>query len=358
MNTIYVRTLKRVEHTVFCVEKGQKMYKDIQFGKWLPYSSGQQIKRSLIESMGRFLNIELSPITFYSKVKENKTTKKLEFDGEGEVFGTCDPIYFDQLIGGWMRAIKDGKDRTLKRRSPLSVSAMRGLHPFLAGVDSENGTFDRRERGNNIVKVRDESGRELSEEEIITFLEDREAQTSLTSKFLQSQRRAYGLFIQDIAIDLRRLFSVTLNLFEPEISPETEAHLREEGWIESANVFGPCLVAPLAVRKKLIPALSEAIIEWSITSNQSRTFSLMETLAVTISDNANKIAASIRAKLSEEEENKAYPIVEEELEGVFTYVSLSAGGYIRTKSETYDALDKAKHKLIKLMTDFDYENQL
>lgn len=358
MNTIYVRTLKRVEHTVFCVEKGQKVYKDIQFGKWLPYSSGQQVKRSLIESMGEILNVELSPITFYSNVKESKTTKKLEFEGEGEVFGTCDPTYFDQLIGGWMRAIKDGKDRILKRRSPLSISAMRGLHPLLAGVDSENGTFDRRERGNNVVKVRDENGRELSEDEILAFLEGRDAQTSLTSKYLQGQRRAYGLFVQDIAIDLRRLFSVTLNSFEPEITPEIEARLRKDGWVESTNVFGPCLVAPLAVREKLIPALAEAIIEWSITSNQARTFSLMETLAVSISDNANKIAASIRAKLSDEEDNKAYPIVEEELEGVSCYVSLAAGGYIRTKSETYDALDRAKQRLIDLMMAFDYENQL
>jgi len=358
MNTIYVRTLKRVEHTVFCVEKGQKVYKDIQFGRLLPYSSGQQVKRSLLESMGGILNLEHSPITFYSNVKKNKTTKKIEFDGEGEVFGTCDPSYFDQLIGGWMRAIKDGKDRTLKRRSPLSISAMRGLHPLLAGIDSENGTFDRRDRGNNIVKVRDESGQELSQEEIIAFLNGRDAQTSLTSKYLQSQRRAYGLFVQDIAIDMRRLFSVALNPFEPEISSQTEARLREAGWIESANVFGPCLVAPIAIREKLIPALAEAIIEWSITSNQARTFSLMETLAVTISENANKIAASIRAKLSEEEDNKAYPIVEEELNGVFSYVTLAAGGYIRTKSESYDALDKAKEKIVELLSSFNYESQL
>ena len=149
-----------------------------------------------------------------------------------------------------------------------------------------------------------------------------------------------------------------LNPFEPEISPEVETRLRESGWIESANIFGPCLVAPVAVRERLIPALAEAIIEWSITSNQSRTFSLMETLAVTISGNANKIAASIRAKLAEEEENKAYPIVEEELDGVSTFVSLAAGGYIRTKSETFDALDRAKQKLIDLMSAFNYENQL
>jgi hypothetical protein len=84
----------------------------------------------------------------------------------------------------------------------------------------------------------------------------------------------------------------------------------------------------------------------------------METLAVTISDNANKIAASIRAKLSEEEDNKAYPIIEEELDGVSTYVTLAAGGYIRSKSETFDALENAKRKLIEMMAAFDYEHQL
>jgi len=64
---------------------------------------------------------------------------------------------------------------------------------------------------------------------------------------------------------------------------------------------------PEQVRERLIPALAEAIIEWSITSNQARTFSLMETLAVSISDNANKIATSIRAKLSEEEDRQSIP---------------------------------------------------
>jgi len=112
------------------------------------------------------------------------------------------------------------------------------------------------------------------------------------------------------------------------------------------------------LRTKLIPALVEAMIEWSITSNQARTFSLMETLAVTISDNANRIAASIRAKLSEEEDSKAYPIIEEELPGVSTYITLTAGGYVRAKSETADALENAKQKLVELMSAFDYENQL
>lgn len=353
MNTIYIRTLKRAEHTVFCVADGQKTYYDPQFNKSVPYSSGQQIKRSMIDTLSNVLNEIPSPTTFLFDVNNKKEMK------EGEVFATCDPSYADQLLGGWMKAAKGGKDRTIKRRSPLSISAMRGLHPLLAGLDSrtgENISFDRSDRPNNAVIIRNEKGEELNVDQISDLLAGKDR--SLSRKWIPNNKRAVGLFVQDIAIDLRRLFCVLLNKLEPEITEETEAKLRDAGWEETETVFGTCLVAPADIRKKLIPALAEAIIEWSITSNQSRTFSLMETLAVTISGNANKIAASIRAKLSEEEENKAYPIVEEELAGVSTYITLSAGGYIRTKSESFDALDNAKLKLIELMTAFEYENQL
>lgn len=350
MTTIYIRTLKRAEHTVFCVQDGQKYYYDSQFNRRIPYSSGQQIKRSILDKLSIVINEQPAPTTFLFDLNNKGELK------EGEVFATCDPTYPDQLFGGWMKASKGGNEKTVKRRSPLSISAMRGLHPLLAGVDSENISFDRSDRPNNQIIVRSEKGEALSAEEIEALLTGKDR--SLSRKWIPDNRRAGGLFVLDIAIDLRRLFCVLLNPIEPEITPETEARLRESGWIESINVFGPCLVAPVAVRERLIPALAEAIIEWNITSNQARTFSLMETLAVTISSNANKIAASIRAKLSEEEENKAHPIVEEELDGVFTFVSLAAGGYIRTKSETFDALDLAKQKLIDIMNAFNYENQL
>jgi hypothetical protein len=350
MTTIYIRTLKRAEHTVFCVQDGQKYYYDSQFNCRVPYSSGQQVKRSILEKLSSVLNKQPAPTTFLFDVNKNNELK------EGEVFATCNPAYPDQLFGGWMKAAKGGSQRTIKRRSPLSISSMRGLHPLLARIETENISFDRSERSNNQVIVRDEKGQTLNEEEVKALLLGKDR--SLSRKWIPDNRRAGGLFVMDIAVDLRRLFSVSLNPLEPEISEETEASLRDAGWEESINVFGPCLVAPASVRENLIPALAEAIIEWCITSNQSRTFSLMETLAITISDNANKIAASIRAKLSEDEDNKVYPIVEEDLNGIFPYVTLSAGGYIRTKSETYDALDKAKQKLVEIMSAFDYENQL
>lgn len=350
MSTIYIRTLKRAEHTVFAVEDGQKRYYDPQFNRYVPYSSGQQVKRSLIDRLSKVLNEVPAPTTFVFGV--NKAGEL----GEGEVYANCNPAYADQLLGGWMKAAKGGKERTIKRRSPLSISAMRGLHPLLSGIGKENASFDRSDRPNNLVIVRDENDNELSEQEISELLQGKDR--SLSRKWIPDQRRATGLFIQDIAIDLRRLFSVNLNTFEPEITEETENQLRENGWTESKNIFGPCLVAPLEMREKLIPALANAIINWAITSNQSRTFSLMETLAVSISDNANKIAGSIRAKLSGEEENKAIPIIEENLPGVETFVSLSASGYVLTTKESADALDKAEQTLIDKMRAFDYGHQL
>lgn len=350
MNTIYIRTLKRAEHTVFNVSDGQKYYYDPQFNRRIPFSSGQQVKRSLIDSLCAAINQTPSPTTFLFDVNKQK---ELE---EGEVYATCDPTYADQLFGGWMKAAKGGKERTLKRRSPLSISAMRALHPLLAGMDSENATFDRSERPNNKVIVRDEKGNELSEDQIVTFLEGKDR--SLSRKWIPNNSRATGLFVFDIAIDLRRLFTVSLNSFEPEMADTTIQKLKDEGWIESKNVFGPCLVAPKSLRDEWIKGLAHAIINWRITSNQSRTFSLMDTLAIAISENANLVAGSIRAKLSEEDSRKADPIIDEKLAGVETFISLQAGGYILTKGETADALDRAEQALIDKMMAFDYENQL
>lgn len=356
MNTIYIRTLKRAEHTVFCVANGQKYYYDSQFNARIPFSSGQQVKRSIVDSLCEAISQTPSPTTFLFDVDKQKKLK------EGEVYGTCDPTYADQLFGGWMKASKGGGERTLKRRSPLSISAMRALHPLLAGMDiigGEAGSFDRTERPNNKVIVRDESGKELTDTEISEVLKiEGNTDRSLGRKWLNPADRATGLFVADVAIDLRRLFSVSTNSFEPEMADSTIEKLKAEGWIESSNVFGPCLVAPRKLREKWIKGLAKAIIDWRITSNQSRTFSLMDTLALSISDNANLIAGSIRAKLSEEDSRKADPIIDESLKNVDTFITLQAGGFIPTKGETADALEKAEQKLIELMTEFDYEKQL
>jgi len=294
---IYLRGLRHAEHTVFGVNDGQKFYYDPQFGKKMAYSSGQQVKRSIIEA----LNMPFAAITFNWEIdrKENKASQK-------EPHSPCDPSYPDQLLGGYMKA--ESGNMTVKRRSPLSISAMRPLHPLLRGIENplEDLTFDRTSHpDHHQVKVfwldNKKRGAELTSDELEEWLTTN--RRSLPNRaFIQNQSRASGLFVYDIAIDLRTLFCVSTNKLEPELFPEIETKLRNEGWIEGETIFGNCLICPKAKRDEIIPALAKALVNWRITSNQARTFSLMETIAIAISDNANQIAYAIRGDLRDDTE--------------------------------------------------------
>lgn len=385
---IYLRGLRHVDHSVFCVTNGQKTFWDPIFDRYLPYSSGQQVKRSILDSISEQLEQLRSPVTFIFKAPA------LE---EGEVLSLCDPQYYDQLFGGWMHTAQkeDGKDkkkkkknkeevlssdeqtlfekeaieqsdeffeqgksRTLKRRSPFSISAMRPIHPLLGGTTKENMTFDRSDKTqiDNKVIVRNSEGKELSQSEIDDLLSGTDR--SVLRKWLKPADRASGLFVYDLAIDLRTLFAVSTNQLEPELTKEKIEELESKGWKKSQNAFGECLVMPLEIRNLAIPAIANALLNWRITSNQARTFSLMETLAIAISDNANTLAGAIRAKLIEDgDKPKAKPIIDETA-GADVFVTLPCSGYLVTVNESADALDKAEQKLINLMLAFDYENQL
>lgn len=347
---IYLRGLRHVDFSVFCVDNGQKSYYDPIFNKSVPYSSGQQVKRSILDSINNELRIDPSSVTFVFDVNNKGALE------EGEVLSLCDPQYFDQLLGGWMKAAKGGKERTLKRRSPFSISAMRLLHPLLGARFSENATFDRSDRPEvHKVIVRDASGKPMSEEAIEELLTGTDR--SLYRKWIPDNARATGLFVYDVAIDLRTLFAVAVNQMEPELTKEKIDELKEKGWITSRNVFGECLVMPKEEREKAIPAIAKALINWRISSNQARTFSLMETLAIAISDNANTLAGSIRAKLIDDsEKQRAKPVIDETA-GAELFVTLPCSGYIVTETESADALEKAEEHLIELLSAFDYENQ-
>lgn len=350
---IYLRGCKHAAFTVFCVEDGQKSYYDPQFNVKVPYSSGQQVKRSIMGKLNEVLNVEPSPTEFYFDVDKKGALK------EGEVLSSCDPHYVDQLLGGWMRTPKGGKEKAVKRRSPLSISAMTPLHPLLASVPKENISFDRSDRPNvHKVVVRDANGNVLTDEQVSIFLNG--SDRSLYRKWIPDNTRATGLFVYDVAIDLRRLFCVPTNQLEPEIISDMVETLKNDGWKVVNTVFGECLLMPKEQREKIIPAIADALIDWHITSNQARTFSLMETLAIAISDNANTLAAAIRAKLIDGDNDskpKAKPIIDEHA-GAATYVTLPCASYIVTETESADALDKAKQDLVNRMLTFDYENQL
>jgi hypothetical protein len=349
---IYLRGLRHAEHTVFAVNDGQKFYIDPQFGKRMAYSSGQQVKRSIIEA----LEMPFAAMTFNWEIdkKENKASQK-------EPHSPCDPTFADQLLGGYMKA--ESGSFTVKRRSPLSISAMRPLHPLLGGVEypTENLTFDRTSHPeHHEVKVywleNKKRGEQLTKDELNTWLTTN--QRALPNRaFIQDQTRATGLFTYDVAIDLRTLFCVSTNKLEPELFPNIEEKLRAEGWIEGKNIFGKCLICPKAKREEIIPSLAHAIINWRITSNQSRTFSLMETLAIAISDNANQIAYAIRGELRDDtEKQQAVPKIDETTKAEL-FITPIASSYVTNTVYDVEALEKAEQKLIDLMTAFDYENQ-
>jgi hypothetical protein len=356
---IYLRALRHAEHTVFGVQNGQKSYRDPQFGRQMAYSSGQQVKRSVIEALSDELNVPFAAITFNWEIdKAGKAEMK-------EPHSPCDPSFPDQLLGGYMKAQKDSM--TVKRRSPMSISAMRPLHPLLGGLESEKDAeavvFDRSSKPeNHIVKVYQldaESQRvEIPQEELNEWLVSNNR--SLGPKYYNpsGQTRATGLFVYDIAIDLRTLFSVSTNRLEPELFPEIETKLREKGWIEGENVFGKCLILPKKQRDKIIPSLAHALINWRITSNQARTFSLMETLAIAISDNANQIAYAIRGELREDVDRQAAVPRIDETAKADIFVTPSCSGYVLGTAGSADALENAEQKLVDLMTKFDYENQI
>lgn len=349
---IYLRGLKHAAFTVFCVENGQKFYYDPQFNVRVPFSSGQQVKRSVLEKLNDILGAQPSPTEFYFDVDKKGALK------EGEVLSSCDPHYVDQLLGGWMRTPKGGKEKAVKRRSPLSISAMTPLHPLLSGLPKENISFDRSDRPNaHKVVVRDANGNVLTDEQVCDFLDGNDR--SLYRKWIPDNNRATGLFVYDVAIDLRRLFCVSTNQFEPEITADMVESLKTDGWKVVNTAFGECLLMPKEQREQLIPAIADALLDWQITSNQARTFSLMETLAVAVSDNANTLAAAIRAKLIDDNESKpkVRPIIDENA-GAKTFIALPCANYIVTETESADALVRARQELIDRMMAFDYENQL
>ena len=348
---LYLRGLRQVDHTVFCVADGQKTYYDPITRRPMPYSSGQQVKRSVLDEMTSVLDETRAPITFNFTL--SKKAGKTEF-GQGEPWSPCDPAFADQLIGGWMRAGKEGAP--VKRRSPLSISAMRPLHPTLSELGKEAITFDRSDHPEqHKIRVVDEQGKEVSHQEFIDALQsaNRNAPMRLWIPSDKVGPRASGLFVYDIAIDMRTLFSVSLNIAEPELATDTIVRLKGEGWQESIDKTR--LVCPKERREQIIPALAHSLIHWRVTSNQSRTYSPQNTLAFAISRNANRLGASIRADLTEESEYKRAAPVLDEQNGVNVYTALTAKAYIREVVASADALEQAEADLNAQILEFNYD---
>lgn len=365
---IYLRGLKNVDYSVFCVSNGQKTYYDPYSNKFLSFSSGQQVKRSIITSILEYLSTDPAGVTFHWSISKSNSLK------QGEVYTDCDPSFPDLLLGGWMMAKSVKKniqstddeekkaESVLKRRSPLSISPLRPIHPFLSHNNNEDITFDRSDKPHlHSIKVRDAKDKVLTKAEIEEFLAKENLPPLSPRKWIPSSEknshlRTHGLFVYDVAIDLRRLFTVQINSPEAEISRETEQKLVANGWTKTRTIFGDALICPKEQRDLIIKAISYGLINWRITSNQSRTFSLMENVATAISDNANKIAWAIRGELIPEKDRAARLVVSEVSETKL-FVTPSISAFIPGAEGDFDALEKIEAAINTKLSDFDYENQ-
>jgi hypothetical protein len=277
-DTIYVRGLRHVKHTVFCVDEGQKTYYDPVSGHYVGYSSGQQVKRSVIE---RFMDALGEPRAEYTFRQEEQSSGAIE---SREVFTDCDPRHIDLLIGGWMRAVED--EDTIKRRSPLSVSALTPLHGDLANVTDEVLTLDRRDdpEDAHTIEVTDSEGNRV--EDLDEFFEGKRPPTRHQFTDRSNNRRITGIFEYKVAVDLSRLFAVAKRKTDPELKDHLREDLREEGWPEDDDYF----YLPREQREEAIPCLARALVEWQVTSNQQRTFSLQSNFATVVTRNASLAA--------------------------------------------------------------------
>lgn len=341
-SALYVRGLRQVSHTVFSVgADNQKTYYDPQFGREVAYSSGQQVKRSMLDAVSEKLDERRAPITF------NRT---LTSDGsleDDEPWSPCDPRYADQLLGGWMRAKSGGGD-TVKRRSPLSISAMRPLHPLLAGLASETASYDRSDDPErHSVRVVNSDGEEVPEEQVQEFLESNE-RTLPRRKWIPADQvgpRAHGLYVYDVAVDLDRLFTVATDQHEPELTKETIEALKEEGWTLTES--GEHLVCPDDRQKEIVEALAHGLTHWRVTSNQSRTYSPQPTLALAVGNDANRVTASIRADLTDDGRDKesAVPVIDA-IDDVDLYVMPTCKSHVPGMTASPDALDQAQKDIV------------
>ena len=360
---IHIRGLKFVEHTVFCVsENGQKTFFDPIHQKTCALSSGQQVKRSIMTAIASEFGQSMPVTTFTKKVTINKDgNKKI---GEGHIITEPDIKNSYHLVGGFWKSVANEKGDSVSRRSPLKISGMTPIHPLLATVYKEDISHNRKNTENTFIKFiygskndeapRGKNGQEVPKEELDEILKavDKKMTDYSPTQFIKDQKRTSGLFKFDIEIDLRKLFAINLSETDPEIYPEEIEHLKENGWKEIEYDFGKALVAPKEIRDKIGRAVAKGIMKWKIDSNQSTTYSPMETMAMIISNEATHITSAIRGELIDDD--KAKLIVDDSIEKVFCSDSLKAIILYRKKSN--DIKDAENYIFEKIM-EFDFENQ-
>jgi len=365
---LFIRTLKKVDFTVFCVDSDQKKYFDKQFGVLQPFSSGQQGKRSIMDTILENLNLRHAPITFNYEVNKEKLEQK-------EITQPCDPTYVDQMLGGWMstpskkggkksekvektdneneEVVADADKNAYKRRSPFSISAMTPLHPLLASLVKESlMTFDRTDTNDDKIVVRNSDKKELDVEEVTAFLDKNNKKISKRN-LISGKDRANGFFKQDIAIDLSKVFRVPLSLNDVEISEATIAKMKSEGWTEVNDIYGKALQVPEKDHERIAEAIGWGIVTWRITSNQSRTFDAMPTLSIAISTNAYEIPSAIRGEIEEVDgKAKGKLVVDTNYPNTKVYSTNLLKAYVTDALTSYTAIEDAANHIKNAILDY------
>jgi len=339
---LYIRSLRKVDFTVFGVDTDQKNFYDKVFNTYQPFSSGQQVKHSIVNDLLNSLNMLNAPLQFNYQTDGGKLKQK-------EITQPCDPSYFDQLIRGWMStpSKKDGSDNSenkegFKRRSPFSISAMTPIHPLLASlVEEKILTFDRSDSNAEKIVIKNDKGDVMSEDDVKTFLLKSNANISKRN-LVSGKKRANGLFKSDISIDLRKLFRVSLNLHDIEISEETIEKLKGNGWSEVETKQGRFLELPKKFHEEYAKAIAWSLINWKITSNQSRTFDYMSVLSIAVSNRADEVANTIRGEIYEDGDKiKAKLVVDENCGNTNIYSTKLLNGYVLDSTTSHTAIDDA-----------------
>ncbi len=369
---IFIRTLKKVDFSVFCVDTDQKKYYDKLFNVFSPYSSGQQVKRCMMDSILDQMDVNHAPITYNFEVNGDKLEQK-------EITQPCDPTYYDQLLGGWMStpSKKNDKKKTkkkieisddegmdsstevegdkngYKRRSPFSISAMTPLHPLLASlVLEEKMTYDRTESNDEKIIVRNSGGEILEEEALKDFLST--SNSMLTKrKLISGKNRVNGFFKSDIAIDLRKLFRVPITLYDMEIGLDMIQKLKNEGWVEIKNKYGQFLELPAKYHEEVAEAIAWGIVDWKITSNQSRTFDHMPILSIAVSKRADEIVGSMCGELYEiDGKIKSNLVIDNNYPNTNVYSTNILKGYLKDAETSYTAIDDAVDTIKRLILEY------
>jgi hypothetical protein len=302
---INIRVTRYISPTTLCVGgEGQKTYftKSIgSKGHFVGYSSGAQIKRYIIDTaINRMPNPleEKGPYTFGYKLSGEKTE-------EDVVYKPCNPMYAEDLLGGWMKTessddkktkktkkekkqsepaeeSEDVDKKTIARRSPGSISALTSLHELLAGTFTDSVVVNKEDRKNIFII----EGKTPEEVESIKNVNTRIRPFHYKKN---STIRMHGIYCFDVVINLDRLFVIEYS----EVQPDILKKLSESSQWKLNDKEKTITLIDKKRRSDIIKALAYGIIYWQPLTNQSSAYSNSPVLSVAVTDNASEIVPSV-----------------------------------------------------------------